>query len=160
MKFLPVVAVSTPVIIMIIIAVVLTGVLIGLTIWGNKQKTKADEAQKQLEDAAMPMSLLVIDKKKMKLSEANLPKVVMDSIPKRMRRSKMPIVKAKAGPKIMSFLCDEKVFELVPVKQEIKAMVSGIYIISIRGIRGAIAPAPKKQGFLDRIFGRGKAAKG
>ena len=133
MRFLPVVAVSTPVIIMIIIAIALTGTLIGLTIWGNKQKTKADEAQKQLEDAAMPMSLLVIDKKKMKLSEANLPKLVMDSIPKRMRRSKMPIVKAKAGPKIMSFMCDEKVFELIPVKQEIKAMVSGIYIISVKG---------------------------
>ena len=130
--YLPVVAISTPVIVMLIIAIVLIGVLIGLTIWGNKQQKKAEEAQKQMEEAAMPMSLLIIDKKKMRLKDANLPKIVMDNVPKRMRRSKMPIVKAKTGPKIMSFICDEKIFELIPVKQ----------------------------GFFARVFGRGKSARG
>lgn len=153
--YLPVVAISTPVIIMLIIAVVLIGVLIGLTIWGNKQQKKADEAQKQMEAAAMPMTLLVIDKKKMRLRDANLPKLVMDNIPKRMRRSKMPIVKAKTGPKIMSFICDDKIFETIPVKQEVKAMVSGIYIMSVKGIRGSIVTPPKKKGFFARMFGRG-----
>jgi len=153
--FFPVVAISTPVIIMMIIAIVLVGVLIGLTVYGNKQQKKADEAQKQMEAAAMPMSLLVIDKKKMRLRDANLPKVVMENIPKRMRRSKMPIVKAKAGPKIMSFICDDKIFETIPVKQEIKAMVSGIYIMSVKGLRGSITPPPKKKSFFSRLLGRG-----
>ena len=45
----------------------------------------------------------------MKISEANLPKVVIDNVPKMMRRSKVPIVKAKVGPRIMTFMCDEKV---------------------------------------------------
>ena len=36
------------------------------------------DAQQQLQDAAQPMTLLVIDKKRMKISEANLPKVVID----------------------------------------------------------------------------------
>ena len=48
--YLPVVAISTPVIVMLIIAIVLIGVLIGLTIWGNKQQKKAEEAQKQMEE--------------------------------------------------------------------------------------------------------------
>ena len=145
---------------MLIIAIVLIGVLIGLTIWGNKQQKKAEEAQKQMEEAAMPMSLLIIDKKKMRLKDANLPKIVMDNVPKRMRRSKMPIVKAKTGPKIMSFICDEKIFELIPVKQEVKAMVSGIYIMSVKGIRGSLMAPPKKQGFFARVFGLGKSARG
>ena len=30
----------------------------------------------------------------------------------------MPIVKAKVGPKVMSLICDDKIFDSIPVKQE------------------------------------------
>ena len=54
-----------------------------------------------------------------------------------MRRTKLPIVKAKVGPQIHSLVCDDKIFDAVPVKKEVKATVSGIYITSVKGLRGS-----------------------
>jgi hypothetical protein len=69
-----------------------------------------------------------------------------------MRRSKLPIVKAKVGPKISILIADEKVFDLIPVKKEIKAEVSGLYIVGVRGIRTPlVAPEKKKKGFFKRL---------
>ena len=33
-------------------------------------------------------------------------------------------------------MCDAKVFEVIPVKKEVKAVVSGIYITSLKSVRG------------------------
>ena len=73
--------------------------------------------------------MLVIDKKRMPLKESGLPQMVIEQTPKLMRRSKLPIVKAKIGPKIAIMIADEKVFDLIPLKKEIKAEVSGLYIV-------------------------------
>lgn len=81
--------------------------------------------------------------------------MVIDQAPKLMRRTKLPIVKAKIGPKISILIADEKVFELIPVKKEVKAEVSGLYIVGVRGIRGHLeAPPQKKKGFFKRIFSK------
>ena len=82
--------------------------------------------------------MLVIDKKIMKLKEAGLPQSVIDNTPKMMRRSKLPIVKAKVGPQIVTLVCDQKIFDLVPVKKEVKATVSGIYLTSVKAVRGTL----------------------
>ena len=69
-----------------------------------------------------------------------------------MRRSKMPIVKAKVGPKIMTFICDGEIFDMIPTKKEVKAVVSGLYITSIKGIRGSVQQAaPQKLKFWDKV---------
>lgn len=69
-----------------------------------------------------------------------------------MRRSKVPIVKAKIGPKITVLICDAEIFDNVPVKKEVKATISGLYLTSVRGLRGPIAPAaPKKKGLRARL---------
>ena len=67
--------------------------------------------------------------------------------------SKLPIVKAKVGPKISVLIADEKVFDQIPVKKEVKAEVSGLYIVGVKGIRGSLeAPASKKKkGFFARF---------
>ena len=58
----------------------------------------------------------------------------------------MPIVKAKVGPQILSLVCDAKIFDTIPVKKEVKATVSGIYITDVKGIRGNIKQdEPKKK---------------
>ena len=62
----------------------------------------------------------MIDKKRLPLKQSGLPQMVIDQAPKLMRRTKLPIVKAKIGPKISILIADEKVFELIPVKKEIK----------------------------------------
>ena len=77
--------------------------------------------------------------------------MVIDQTPKLMRRSKLPIVKAKVGPKIMTLVADEKIFDLIPVKKEVKAMVSGIYIVGVRGVRGPLEAPPEKLGFFKRM---------
>ncbi|MDY2789975.1 MAG: hypothetical protein SOT70_04185 [Lachnospiraceae bacterium] len=133
-------------IIAIIVLVVMVGIFVGLYFFGKKMQTKQEAQQEQMMAAAQPASLLVIDKKRMKVKDANLPKVVMDQVPKRLRGSKMPIVKAKVGPQVLSLICDEAIFDEVPVKREVKAMISGIYIVSVKNIRGTMAqPEGKKK---------------
>ena len=65
----------------------------------------------------------------------------------------MPIIKAKIGPQIMSLICDEKIFDSVPVKKEVKAVVSGIYVLDVRGLHGKkeAAPAKKKSKFAQLV---------
>ena len=63
-------------------------------------------------------------------------KMVLEQTPKYLRGSKMPIVKAKIGPRIMTLMADPKVFDQLPVKAEVKAEVSGIYITGIKSVRG------------------------
>ena len=147
----PVVLMSTSTIILLVVIAVLVAGLVFLTIWGNKQQKKAEASQQQIEAAAQPMTMLVIDKKKMKLTESGLPKIVIDSTPKLYSRSKVPVVKAKIGPRIMTLIADEKVFDIIPVKQEVKAMVSGIYILSVKSLRGPALTAPPKVGFFKRM---------
>lgn len=133
----------------LVIIVVLIAAFVALSIIGNKLRKKQEEQQVQIDAAKQVMSMLVIDKKKMKLKDAGLPKIVLDQTPKMMRGSKVPVVKAKIGPKVMTLMCDATVFEQLPVKAEIKAEVSGIYITGIKSVRGGkiITPPKKKKGF-------------
>lgn len=99
-----------------------------------------------MEAMKQTMTMLIIDKKIMPIKQSGLPQVVIDQTPKLMRRSKLPIVKAKVGPRIMTLVADNKIYDLIPVKKEVKAVVSGIYIMDVKGIRGPLeAPAPKKK---------------
>ena len=101
------------------------------------------------------MSMLIIDKKKMKLKEAGLPKIVLDQTPKYLQRSKVPVVKAKIGPKVMTLMADPKVYDQIPIKAEVKAEVSGIYITGIKSVRGGkiVVEEKKKKGFF-KNFGK------
>ena len=87
----------------------------------------------------------------MKLSEAGLPQIVLDQTPKYMRNRKVPIVKAKIGPRIMPLISDEKIFELIPTKKEVKAMVSGIYIMSVKGLHTNLEQHQKKLKFSQKM---------
>lgn len=132
-----------------IIVLVLLVLMIVLYFVGKKMQKKQDESQAQMQAASQVTSILVIDKKRMKLKEAGLPKVVLENTPKYLRGSKVPIVKAKIGPKIMSLMCDEKIFPLLPVKKEIKVSISGIYIMDVKG-RNVLESPKEKLGFWQR----------
>ena len=140
---------STFTIVMIVILVILIGVLVGLYIFGKKAEKKQAEQQEQMAAAAQVVSMLIIDKKKLRLKEAGLPQMVVDNTPKYLRRTKVPVVKAKIGAKIMTLMCENKVFEVLPVKKEVKAVVSGLYITEIKSVRGGSIEQPeKKKGFF------------
>ncbi len=143
---------STATIVMIVIIVVLIGLCVGLYIFGKRAEKRQAEQQEQMEAAAQTVSMLIIDKKKMKLKESGLPAAVIESTPKYLRRTKVPVVKAKVGPRIMTLMCEGKVFEVLPVKKEVKAVVSGLYITAIKSVRGGSIeqPVKKKKGFFRR----------
>lgn len=142
---------STFTIVMIVILVILIGVLVGLYIFGKKAEKKQAEQQEQMAAAAQVVSMLIIDKKKLRLKEAGLPQMVVDNTPKYLRRTKVPVVKAKIGAKIMTLMCENKVFEVLPVKKEVKAVVSGLYITEIKSVRGGSIEQPvKKKGFFKK----------
>ncbi len=142
------------IILLIVLAVVLVAFII-LAIVGSKMQKKQNAQMEQIKAAAQYINILVIDKKKMKLKDAGLPAVVLEQTPKMLRGTKMPIVKAKVGPKVMSLICDTKIFDSIPLKQEVKATISGIYITDYKSLRKVNLKqdeVPKKKG----LFGKKK----
>lgn len=133
-------------IILIIILAIIVGALIALYFVGKKMQKKQEANQASIDAAAQTMNFFIIDMKKMKLSEAGLPKIVTEQTPKYLRRAKLPILKVKVGPRVMSLICDANVFNTLAPKQEVKASVSGIYVTSAKRIRGPIVETdPKKR---------------
>ena len=138
-------------IVLLVVLAILLVAFIALMIYGNKLQKKSQAAQENMLAGAQMYSILVIDKKRMKLKEAGFPQLVIDQTPKYLRGSKVPVVKAKIGPKITSLLCDEKVFDLIPVKKEVKALMNGIYIIDVKGLRSGLDSKPVKKSLWARI---------
>ncbi|MEZ3444324.1 MAG: hypothetical protein K1W30_04165 [Lachnospiraceae bacterium] len=131
--------------VIITILIILVLILVVLYFVGRKLQKKQAEQEAQIEAAKQTVTMLIIDKKKLKLKDAGLPAAVLEQTPKYMRRAKFPIVKAKIGPQIMSLICDASIFDIVPVKKEVKATISGIYITDVKGIRGKLNTAPAKK---------------
>lgn len=140
-------------IVLLVILAVLIIAVVALYFLGKKAQKRQTEQQEQIDAMKQTVSMLIIDKKRMKIKESGLPQMVIDQTPKLMRGSKLPIVKAKVGPQIMTLVCEEKIFDSVPVKKEVKAVVSGIYITDVKGLHGKapVAP-PKKKGLFKRTL--------
>ncbi|MDO5425390.1 MAG: hypothetical protein Q4F41_16880 [Eubacteriales bacterium] len=147
--------------VLLIILFVVVVVLAILYFVGRKLQKKQAIQQEQMEAAKQTVTMLVIDKKMMKIKDAGLPAMVVEQTPKLMRRTKLPIVKAKVGPRVMTLVCDAKVYDLIPLKKTVKAVVSGIYITEVKGIRGPLEAPPKKkkQGFFSRFRKKNKDEK-
>ena len=139
---------------LIVIIAVLIAALVGLYFFGKKAERRQIAQKEQMDAIAQTVSMLVIDKKKLKISQSGLPAAVIDQTPKYLRWNKLPIVKAKVGPKVMVLVADEKVFQVLPVKREVKVVVSGIYITEIKSARGGLETVPQKEGFFKRHFGK------
>lgn len=122
--------------IMIIVIVVALAIMFVLYRVGDKLQKKQSAQREQMVEAAQPMSMLIIDKKMLPMKDAGLPKMVMEQTPKRYQKAKLPIAKVKVGPQIMNMICDDAIFDELPTRGEVKAMVSGIYIISVKSVRG------------------------
>ena len=142
---------QTWMIVTLVIVLVVAAALIALYIVGSKMQKKQEKAQADMQIGAQTYSILVIDKKKMKMKEAGFPAIVLEQTPKYLRNAKMPVVKAKIGPKVMSLMCEPKVFDLIPVKKEVKVVMNGIYIMDVKGARGGLAEKPVKLTFMQKV---------
>lgn len=132
-------------IIAIIVAAVVIILLVVLYFLGKKLQQKQAEQKQMLEANKQSVSMLIIDKKRIKPKDASLPATIMDQIPKASRNMKMPMVKVKVGPQILTLFCDEDIFDYVPVKKEVKAEVSGMYLVSVKGIHGTVIKKDQKK---------------
>ena len=132
-----------PWIITAVILVIGIAVLAFLYYKGSKMQKQQAEQKAKLLEAAQQATILVIDKKRMPLIDSGLPQVILDQTPKRARRAKVPVVKAKIGPRVMSLIADEDVYDQIPVKAEVKAMINNF--------RKAPVPAPEKKGFMAKL---------
>ena len=125
---------STPLKVLLIILVILVVALIVLYFIGRRMQKRQTEQRAQMEAMKQTVTMLIIDKKMLPLNKSGLPQMV----------------KAKVGPRIMTLVADNEIFDLIPLKKEVKAVVSGIYIMSVRGIRGPLEQPEKKLGFWAR----------
>jgi hypothetical protein len=136
---------------LLVIIIVMIAAIVALYFLGRRAQKKKEEQDAQIAAAAQTVTMLIIDKKRMRLKDAGLPQQVVEQTPKLMRRSKLPIVKAKVGPKVMSLIADEAIFEEIPLKKEVKATVSGLYITAVKGLRGPLEKPQKKKGFRAKL---------
>ena len=96
---------------------------------GKKMQKKQAANAQLIQQNKQIISALIIDKKRTKITKANMPKSVMDEVPKRMRFQKVPLVTIKVGPQIITMFTDKNTFEALPVKKIVKLEVSGGYIL-------------------------------
>lgn len=138
-------------IVLLVILAILIIACIVLYFLGKKAEKKQAEQQEQLDAVKQTVSMLIIDKGRVRLRDAGFPPIVVENTPKYLRRSKVPVVKAKVGPKVMTLMCDAQIYPIIPVKKEVKATTSGIYITGVKGLRGPLETPEKKKGFFARL---------
>lgn len=137
----------------IVLAVVIIA-LVGLFFWGKKLQKKYDEQQQLISDNKQSVTLFVIDKKKDKVDNLKLPKQIKEQLPKMYRKRKMPVVIAKIGPQIQTFMCDERVYDSIPTKKQVKVEVAGILIVNV--LTGRL-PETKKKGMFAKLRSKAEA---
>lgn len=137
----------------IIAAAVVAAVAIIMWRLNKRAEKRQAEQQSQIEQYKQQVHMLVIDKKMLKLKDSGLPDIVTKETPWYGKIFKVPIVKAKVGPKVMTLVADKDVFNIIPVKKEVKATISGLYITDVGGIRGSLDKTPKKKNWFQRLMG-------
>ena len=123
---------GTGIISLIGVLVVVGAVIVAYMLLKKKMQKKMDDQQSLVNQHKVQTSILVLEKKKDKIANANLPRSVIEQIPRVYKIKKVPIVKAKIGPQVMDLICDEDVFDKLPEKKTVKVDLAGIFIAGIR----------------------------
>ena len=128
-------------------------VLVGLYFLGNKLQKKQAESQQLIQQNRQTVSAMVIDKKKIKITESGLPKQALEEVPWYLKVRKMPMAKVKIGPQFMTLLCEPKVFETLPLKKMIKLEISGAYIMGYNTAKKGekLVEKPRKLTFREKL---------
>ena len=89
---------NTVTIVLLVIAIVLIAVMVALYFFGKKAQKKKDEQDEQLAAAAQSVTMLIIDKKRLRIKDSGLPQQVIDQTPKYLRRLYITQVRGLRGP--------------------------------------------------------------
>ncbi len=95
--------------VLLVILVIAVIALAVLYFWEGLEKRQVEQ-QQLLEMSKQTVSMLVIDKKENEDQGFRSSKNRLRADSKYMRWAKVPVVKAKVGPKVMTLLADERVF--------------------------------------------------
>lgn len=145
---------TTSIIVLIIVAAACAVLIFLMYYFGKKNMERRDEQQKTIDETAQWVNMLIIDKKKMKLKDSGVPAYVIENTPKIARRAKAPIVKAKIGAKVVILIADNEVYDMIPVKKEVKGKLSGLFLSDVKGIRGPLEKPVKKRGLWAKLTGQ------
>ena len=140
------------VIVILIITAIMVATTIVLYFLGKKADKKRAEQEQEIKAAQQQTTMLIIDKKKVKRKNSGLPEQVIASTPWYAKRAKLPVVKAKVGPKVVTLIAAAEIYEDIPVKKEVKATVSGLYITGVKGLHGKIEHKPHKKTFREKMM--------
>lgn len=127
--------INTVITVLLVLLSIAAVALVVMYFVGRRLQEKQAASQPAFDAAKQLVTMLPIDKKKVRLKEAGFPKLVWEQTPFYLRWMKVPVVKAKVGPKIITMMADETAFQQLPLKQECKVIVSGIYIVEVKGVR-------------------------
>ena len=145
------------IIIILIIAVAVAAVLFFLNRWAAKKHVGQ---QSLIEKTKQRADIYVIDKKRDKAANVNLPKAVQAQMPKTAKLLKLYFIKAKVGPQVTTLMCDKHIFNHIEAKKNYKVELAGMYIASVKGLKTAfeMKEAAKARKSVDKAARR--AAKG
>ena len=115
----------------IILVVVAVAAFFAFKYFAKRMKKRVADQKNVVNQHKVTTSIFVIEKKKGKLTEAKLPKPVIDQIPMLYKMRKLPLVTAKVGPQIVTLICEEDVFKKLPDKKNIRVDLAGIFIVGI-----------------------------
>ena len=131
------------ILLIISIIVLIIGVaLYFLNSWASKKTAQQNEMVAQHKQT---VTLYVIDKKKDKLTNANIPKAMVDQLPRLGKMMKMPLVKVKMGPQIMTMVCEDATFKVLPVKKTVTVEIAGAYIVGMKGMKTKMELAAQRK---------------
>jgi hypothetical protein len=128
--------------ILAIVILVLGVALYFLNSWACKKTAQQNEMVAQHKQT---VTLYVIDKKKDKITNANLPKAMAEQVPRMGKMMKMPLVKVKMGPTIMTMICEAETFKVLPVKKTVTVDVAGAYIVGMKGMKTKMEMAAQRK---------------
>lgn len=134
--------------IMIIVIVVLAIAIFLMYRMNRKAMGQMIQAQDFIDQNRTTVQIFVIDKKQEKPSTSNMPKAVFEQMPKKAKMRKANLVRAKVGPQIVTLMCDKPVYNVIPVKKNVKVDLAGMYIV---GITGMNLEDKKKKTFTEKI---------
>lgn len=145
--------------IIVLIIIIICAVMAGLYFINRWAYRKMNAQQEMVERTQQRVSAYIIDKRKDKIKNVNMPKVVMDNVPKLYRFINMYFVQAKIGPQILTLICDKRIFEAMPLKKTVKIEVAGLYITNIAGMKSAEQVRAEKKRKKEEAKAAKKAAK-
>ena len=125
------------------ILLLITGVAIYfLNSWAGKKTAQQNDMVAQHKQT---VTVYIIDKKKDKITNANLPKAMAAQVPRLGRMMKVPLVKVKIGPQIMTMICEAETFKVLPVKKTVQIDIAGAYIVSMKGMKTKMELAEQRK---------------